>query len=1049
MFALVQAAYTHHQLLVAPPAAYAFAPRDAVVAAYPPLAQMMYYSMTAIGGPVLNCAQSALLLARTRLFQVEDDKAQAASKPRPVAQAPAEIAAAAAGFTRMQMVRFLSHNGMRHFPVYEYEVATDSFTLIAGKPRDDQHAIVYVPADGPAFPVAHWTYGGVEHVDTPLRRLDPAFHYVVYTEFYVSHPMVYWRARVTDANLPMYQIERAAGRACDCIWDGICEHERGFRQANPISRRVTLDGHWHVEGTMFACIVGSTDPAHRVTRTERDGVKQRITGTNFVQRDNIRPGCAVGRASTISNKWDSLFRTNDAADVLDLGLEYIHPLKLQVFEFRDEAQIREIGMPNVGRMVLLKLVKNQKCNYLTELSIRYSAPDWASDADLNLRFPRKKELLGRLAAKNELTRDNVLDVLRRMAAEEKWDVDFEREELKIWLSRVVTEVGMATILEPGACLNCCTKAKTYRRMCRTCKRRGREVLPEPLPTADALVVYVGRRPLWSHAFEIPQVMLKKDAKIYYRKKLIYPNAGISYDQLVARFRRDVAPRTQRGYSAGPVFLSQEPSCYPRGVGTACMAFLVRLGVQRLHTARSWFYDLCYEYLVSRGLEVIEPETTAQYLAHLRGEKLAKNLEAALDIASGWLPTQTRTGEVRVPMTGFPKAEKAMAYVYDPAPALLEKGPMKPRFICCPSPMMLVVTGRYTHAQTKWLARTFTWRDNMYYAGCSTPEELNCWLNRTLEMVPDPYSIVDDISAMDSNHSMESFGYHAKVRRHQFPHISAYMEAAFRGEEQLSVKVGMYTLAVEFVNASGVTDTSYKNSLICLVVRVFATMHGFFDISALGVQESIAKADEMLRVVATTASGDDGLTRVPAVVLGVPIEKFSLARYREVWSWAGFDVKVFVVPPNRWRMATFLAMRPVWAGHRYEWAPEPARRMRGLFWQIDNELHHVSWARGVASQVLLQSRHLPVLSDICEWFLEITEGPRMESKRVDRHVNYHSPFFGYKTSGTLNPRSVAEFCVDYHITEACYEEFRALLRYVRTPYVNFNGHIFHRIFQEES
>lgn len=1045
MFSLVQAAYQHHQLLVAPAVPNAFAPRDAVAAAYPPLATYMFYAMTAVGGPVLNCAQSALLLTRTRIHLDERSKAITKKVPAqliPQPSAPAEIAAAAGGFTVMQMIRFLAHNGMKKFPVYEYDRVSDTFTLLSGTKRDDQNAIVFLPQDNPLLPQAHWTYGGVEHIDHPARIAPPLFPVVVYTTFYVSHPMLYWRAKVVDANRQLFQQEKVAGRACDCIWDGVCQHEEAFLLANPLAQRATIDGEVHVEGTMIGFVTGSTDPLYRITRMGETGIKQRFPNGSFVVKPGVKEGGSVSLADTLSNMWDGLFHTESAATLIDIGSHYLHPMKVQLKRFVDEEQIEKRDYENLARVALLKVFTTQRGNYISPIRVTYPPMEWATDADLSIRFPRRDELMARLAVKNELTKDNVLDVVRRMAAEEKWDVNFQRDEMQIWLSRVTTQVGMATILPPGSCLNCTSREKTYRQMCKACKRRGRAHPPEPLPTSDNTVVYVGRRALWSHDFEIPRVELKDDVEIRHRKKVLYP--GRTIEELIQRFARDVSERTQRGHSAGPIFLSQEPSCFPRGAGTACLAFLVRLGARRLHQASAAFYDRCYQYLAKLGVDAIEPETSDQYLSHLRGDKRKKNEDAVMEIRDGWLPA-----EARVPMTGFPKAEKSMVHKYDPAPCLMDKGPVKPRFICCPNPMMLVVTGRYTHAQTKWLAKKFTWRDNLYYAGCSSPDELNNWLNRTLELVPEPYSIVDDISAMDSNHSMESFEFHRRVRKLQYPHLSEYMEAAYSGEERLNIKVGMYVLIVNYVNASGVTDTSYKNSLICLIVRAFAVLHGFIDISQLPTGRVIQMLDEMMRNVVISASGDDGLTRVPDKVLGVSITRFDMDRYRQVWSWAGFDIKVSILPPNRWRMATFLAMRPVWAGERYEWAPEPARRLRGMFWQIDNEMHHVAWARGVASQVLLQSRHLPVLSDVCEWFLSVTKGPINVSKKIDDHVNYHSPFYGYKTTGTMNERAISEFCVDYHVTREVYEEFKSMLAYVRTPYVNFNGHLFHRLFQEES
>lgn len=1048
MFQLVQAAYDHHQLL-APAAALAFAPLDPVVGAYPPLANVPFYAMNVIGGPALNCAQSAILLASTRVFEDHVERAAKAGAPPPVPQPPVQIAVAAGGFTRIQMVRYLSHNGMRHFPIYEYDSVKDIFVLIFGKPREDQHAIVFLNPDLPWLNVAHWTYGSIPHQDYSEVDRAPTMPLVIYSRFVVMHPMVFWRAKVEPANLLDYQRERGLGRACDCIWDVVCQHELDFINDNPAAQRVTLEGQAHIAGTWRGLIMGSTCKDYNVSMYGKSDIRQRTITGSHVTACGLRYGTMCQRARTITNWWDSLFHSNHMADMAIVGVEYVHPLKIELSLFVDESHIRQRTLDNLSKIALCKLIScNNVCNYIYPLVTTLPEKCWAEDADLTLKLPRRAELLKRLAAKSELTSDNVLDVVRRMAAEEKWDVDWTRDELQVWLDRVVTQVGHATVKIPGRCLNCHQDRKTYRRICKDCRRKAMSHPPERLYTVDEIVAYVGLRPLWSNQFTIPDVDMKDDVVIQRHRKQIYP--GMELKDLKESFLKDVAPCTMRGRSTGPIFLSQEPGCFPRGEGTACLAFMVRLGARRKHQARAEFYDRCFSYLKRLGIDQVEPETSLTYLAHFKGVKLKKNMDARGEIANGWLPTLREDNSVLVKMTGFAKAEKSMAYEWKPLPCHLDKPTTKPRFICSPNPMMLFVSGKYTHAQTKWMAKKFTWKSNLYYAGCSKPDELNKWLNRTLEMIPEPYSVVDDITAIDSNHSKESFAFHKKIRQLQFPYMPDFIEAVFEGEEQLVIRIGRYVVSVSYVNASGVSDTSYKNTLICLIVRAFAVLHGFMDIRTMSEDLLEQHLDGMLQVVAITASGDDGLTRVPDKVCGVSIQQFSLERYREAWSWAGFDVKVSVVPPNRWRMATFLAMRPVWSGFDYQWAPEPARRLRSMYWQIDNSMHHLAWARGISTQVLIQSKHLPVLSDICRWFLEITEGPKASFEDLNiANGRIYSPFAEYETTGYENERSLREFCVDYHVDVGMVNQFRSLLKTLRTPYVNFSGFLISRIFQEES
>jgi hypothetical protein len=314
-----------------------------------------------------------------------------------------------------------------------------------------------------------------------------------------------------------------------------------------------------------------------------------------------------------------------------------------------------------------------------------------------------------------------------------------------------------------------------------------------------------------------------------------------------------------------------------------------------------------------------------------------------------------------------------------------------------------------------MARKFSWKKQLFYAGCANPEALNQWLNYTLAEIPEPWSLVDDITAIDANHSKESFAYHTRVREIQFPHINQWIAAAFLGEALLFIRAGNFRLLVEWVNASGVSDTSYKNSLICLFVRLLAIAHALIDLNSLSQEEVTRHVESVRRDVRISASGDDGLSRLGDVVAGINIYQFSMDRYKEAWSWAGFDVKVAMVPPNRWRMATYLAMRPVWAGTRYEWAPEPARRSRNMFWQFECPLHPVAWARGIASQVLSQARHVPFLRQICDWFLAVAKGPTAYEGDHCRATHEYSAFYGLSSTGDMNSRAISEFCLDYHVS----------------------------------
>lgn len=1045
-------AFESFRALILPAAPQLFDPIDHVVENYGPMSNDIWYALNCnLAGALATCAESVQVLAMWLVWAEEN-----ASKPvKERKEAPRMLESAAPnGLTVMQMVRRLQRIHLLHFPIYEYEVAGDHYNLLSGREREDGMAIVFVPVDLPnGFPVAHWTFGPVVgHVEPAIRNSLPTAttRYIIFSRLPIVEPGVFWRAEVNKENQEEYSRQYSLGLACDCDWRLRCEHE--VRHVPALvgwnSVRITIDGARHVYGSQRGVIVRSYGPAiHRVSET--------ALSVCMGGKQHVFEGMSVDLALRARSPFYGLTNwrsPNRYLNQTQVGVFDIGVYSVDCRTICNEDALFKMKLPSLHTMWVATMAATDRETLGRVVHLEWDVPDrpWAETEGLNLSLPRKTELLNRLALRNELSEDTVLDTVRRMAAEERWSIDVDRAEMRVWLKRVMTEVGKANMIpKPSAvqCWNCCKIKKTYRHMCKACRNESKVMAPERFPLADVQVAYVGFRPLWSVEFELPAFKLKPDVVIEFAKskKVLYDGDHPNLYDLLGYLKARAEPTSCRGYLRGPMFLSQEPTCFPRGDANAVRAFLVRLGSERLHEAKDWFYGLCFA-VVRHRLSVIEPETWAYFLSHFHGEKRVKNEEARRDECEGWSQQTDVSGELKVPMKGFVKAEKGAAYELDSLGYVqVEKKTLKPRFICSPDPIVLARLGRWTHAQTKWLAREYHYKKNVFYAGCASPIELNEWLDMSLRSIPEPWTLVDDITAIDANHSEQSFRFHRRVRKIQFPHMDAWTAAAFVGEEKIRVRVGNYKCTVSDVNASGVSDTSYKNSLICIVVRSLAVLHGFMSIEAMSVVEVKEKLRLLERVIFATASGDDGLVRLPEVVLGVHISNFSMDRYRQVWSWAGFSVKASMIPPNRWRMATYLAMRPVWSGVRYEWAPEPARRMRGMFWQIDNAMHPVAWARGIATQILGCAKTVPVLSHVCHWFLQQTDGPVAQVEAINRY----SPFSPLTCSGEYNDRAVREFCLDYHVTRDDIGRFERMLADVGGVLVNLDCHALRRIFAEES
>lgn len=698
-------------------------------------------------------------------------------------------------------------------------------------------------------------------------------------------------------------------------------------------------------------------------------------------------------------------------------------------------------------------IRTRQDNVVPVIPCPISRP-YADTTDLSLRLPEEDEIVSRLSLLQGVTEDLARDILRRISAEKNWQVKYTRCEVEAFIERVLTQPGMMTLEydRPGKCVNCKERPRTYRLLCKLCQRQMRERPPELFIPSDAFVTYVGVLPLYSEYFQYPVISIRPGAKVKKNKRTLFDE--LTDDETVRNWYNSQDVRTTlRGRSVGPVFLGQRPKCFPRGHETAVIGFLLRLGATPPCQAQWSWYQKMWRYSCKwERYPRIEPESEDVFLSHFKGEKLAKMLEARDDIRAGKVrPLDEANPCCR--MGGFTKPEKSNAEKFVDS-GLKHKGTERPRFICCPKATFLYTIGPYTHAQTKWLSSQYTWEDHLFYAGCATPLELNKWLNKTITELGVFITIADDISSCDASHSECSMRYHGYLRARLFggavTGIPWPIELHFEAEEYLKIKIGNYTASVRYVNGSGVSDTSFKNSALCIIIRLFAIAHAIRDLTTFPSEDELFSFINSVRTaIYTSASGDDGLTRLVNFLFGTDLRSAeSRTRYQEMWGYFGFKVTVVIYDEHHWRLATYLAMRPTWNGSEYEFTPEPARRLRNLYWQLDQNMHPVVWARSISDSLLRCSGANPILRPIAEFYLRNTMGP------VERNVgifdNPHSPWHGYTTTAkAVNERAIREMFIDYQVSAEDYDIFLSMLKSTPSVYVNLSCHFLQQVYRTES
>jgi len=669
--------------------------------------------------------------------------------------------------------------------------------------------------------------------------------------------------------------------------------------------------------------------------------------------------------------------------------------------------------------------------------------------DLNIDLPRRDELLSRIAAMvDKADREHVLDIVKRLCAEERWNVNFTNfHEFETFLERVVVEPGLRRMCDDKpstGCVNCRGKVWKHQ-LCRPCIRLMLQRRPDPV-LSEQLVTKVGIIGLWSTEFDFPEYKLKPTAQVVRRRteKTLF-NFRSEPKQIRDWYKRQHVQVSCRGRNNGPIFLGQAPRCFPRGEETAVIAFLVRLGcVCGTKPNRKWFTVL-ERFVKQRRYPEIHPETRDDFLSHFKSQKLQKMLEAEASVNQG---NNDGTLGGSCVMAGFTKAEKSYDFTLDYYCDQEPKQELKPRFICCPAPEFLYLIGPYTHAQTKWLSKNNGPTQRAFYAGCATPGDMTTWLRLTLSDMGSFITYADDISACDASHSKESMEFHRRMREHDFRGLPANIAALFDAEEKLRIRVGNYRCTVQGVNGSGVSDTSFKNSYLCLFVRIIAIAHAVRDLTTIPE----GSLDEFLKAVAdviwTSASGDDGLTRLGRWIFGTDmLSEEAQARYLDAWSWFGFKVKLHVYCESDWRNATYLACRPTHTVEGYVWTPEIARRLRGLFWMIDCPMNPNAWARGVALSLSKIAGCNPVLGPLARWYLDNTSGPVVQDLRI--FGNPDSVWNSQTTTSEVTAQAVEELVKDVRASKTDYETYLYVLKTTPSVYIDINTHLLRQVFRYES
>lgn len=641
----------------------------------------------------------------------------------------------------------------------------------------------------------------------------------------------------------------------------------------------------------------------------------------------------------------------------------------------------------------------------------------------------------------------VLDALRRHNQMMGNKHPINSSVVKALVLRTAEMVG-ETVVEnlPWICQTCGRKERLYQHECKDCKNaRKLPVYSTPTYTLEAGTRHVGFVGIYAAPVILPDLPFRPGTKCRFR--------GVEVTSVAMAnniYARHQLMNVCYGRLCAFMIQGCHVSCYPRGIESGLMAFVGRMTPDLHNSFELSLIPLMMTVLnqiadmAGKDVGQLQKWTDQQVLDNQRDAKKREILRAAQEqiFLNGPLPISRLTR-----YDVFAKFEKHVAVEWVDG-SWQRKKKQIPRLINSPDVQVNALLAPYTLPMLKWVGAIANVEANVFYAGGATPEELNVVLNRMIDNYD--YYIEDDISMIDASHTTGSFQFHKEVRRRLWPDLPRETEQLFVALEKIVVKAkaGGVQGEVPVANASGVPMTSYNNSLPCMILRTLAMAYASEDCDIDDFSRIAFGAMMVLHKCMQCFAGDDGLVGFSPYGCRDPSDPQWLPRYSAFWAYAGFTVgaeKVKVHPRERQRLMTFLGMRPFWCGHRYEWGPEIARRLKTMFWQLDNAMQPFVWARGVAQSLLVVGKHVPVVREVCDAVLALAPGPTGDAIYW---TNEYSTFRNYYTTGDITPRTIAEFCLDYGVTTAEYKHFRDMILEQRTVLVDLHHVVLRKVLELE-
>lgn len=357
--------------------------------------------------------------------------------------------------------------------------------------------------------------------------------------------------------------------------------------------------------------------------------------------------------------------------------------------------------------------------------------------------------------------------------------------------------------------------------------------------------------------------------------------------------------------------------------------------------------------------------------------------------------------------------------------------MVDRLINAPHDVTHAIAGRKIKPYLKWLKEQWNVDNHLFYAGTS-PDKLQKWLRRATSDGP-KMVFWSDYSMFDSSHNEETWEFvESMYNQHSGDADFINVLNSWRIP---SGTLRNLKYRARAMNASGRDDTALANAILNGFAMLLSVTASWYRKPLKDVTR--ADLDRISSELILSICGDDALGFLPSTSERRRFEFITDCR-ANLKSF-GFKAKMFA--SDRFEDAVYLGHRPVLVDGVYYWSRTLGRCLYKLGWQ--NGIHGDPAAHfmGICQMHQRISRHVPVLSDITEKWMESRKGAKINEYKFDEYKPWKAMSEGspdHYSQDTLESLARAYTvdrrmcrqdlsCEDVFVTAA---DFEQLILYVR-------------------